>query len=131
MSFESTANTIRSRFNTQFSSSRPNVEIAWENVHFEPNNGKPWVRFTITEGESFQSAITPEFRHPGVIIVQVFTPDGQGDGEARAIADDVVSAFQGVTDAGIIYRAGSVNVIGADGNGWYQINVSIPFQYDT
>lgn len=131
MSFETAANTIRSQFNTEFSNLRPNVEIAWPNIAFTPNSGESWVRLTIQDGDSRQVATVGEkWRHPGVVIVQVFVPEGTGDGTALAIADDVVSVFQGMTLSGIRFRASSAETVGAS-DGWYQVNVTTDFEYDT
>lgn len=140
MSFESTANTIRDRFVTQFHAAR-SEPITFQNwgqfyqkdgsIETTKPNGSAWVRLSIQNGDSRQVAtVGDKWRHPGVLIVQVFTPVGQGDKEALIIADAVVSVFQGVTVSGIRFRATSINAVGPS-DGWYQVNVTTDFEYDT
>lgn len=131
--FESTANVIRSRFNSNFPGLQPNVSILWDNFPGEPPDRGQWVRLTIQEGISFQAAYsaTRLWRTPGVVIVQIFIPAGTGDGEAREIADDVSGIFRGVTDSGVLFKAPYVTRVGlSDDEVWYQLNVNIPYQVD-
>jgi len=127
--FDTAATTIRSEFATEFTTH----DIAWENVTFTPPNGEPWVRLTIREGEASLPAFgggSNVYRHPGTVIVQVFTPDGTGDGQAREIADSVADIFRGKRLSGVrFFDAPYINTVGTDG-AWFQINVTMPFEYD-
>jgi len=131
--FSQAAADIASEFNTQFSALSPTYDIAWENVDFTPADGEPWVRLTINEGEAFIGAIgggKNTYRHPGTVIVQVFTPTNIGYGKARSIADDVASIFRGKRISGVRFlSAPYINRVGPDGD-WYQLNVICPFEYD-
>jgi len=131
--FEAAANTIRSQFNSQFGALSPTYDIAWENVTFTPPDREPWVRFTIREGEASLPAFgggSNVYRHPGVVIVQVFAPDGTGDGTARQIADSIAAIYRGKRLSGVrFFDAPYINVVGTDG-AWFQINVYAPFEYD-
>ncbi|MEE9140767.1 MAG: phage tail terminator-like protein [Alphaproteobacteria bacterium] len=131
MAFAATANVIRSRFATEFATARPTVPIHYDNVAGDPPAASSWVRLTVVEGDSFQVAMgsTRRFRDTGVAIVQVFTPLGSGDGEAREIADDVQGIFKGLTVSGVVFRKPRAARIGPDGR-FYQVNVTIPFQAD-
>lgn len=145
MSFESTANTMRNRFASQFHAVEPDVPIAFDNMERlytqdgtliqEPQdvsgNPIPWVRFSIRPGDAFQVSIGKRtWRQPGVIMVQIFTIVGSGTGDANRLADAVASSIRGVTVGGVRFQATSPpQYVGADGN-WYQANAVTPFQYD-
>lgn len=132
MSFESAANTIRSRFYDDFPTYRPNVDIAWPNANYTPTSGEEWVRLNILPASSRQVAtVGDKWRHPGVVSVQIFVPEGTGDGKAYAIADDVAAVFQGMTLSGVRFKATSANTVGPDADGWYQVQADTDFEYDT
>ena len=136
MSYDTEADAIRARFNTSWGATTP---IAWPNVNFTPPAGEPWVRLTIRSDEAFSASLpapTIRHRHTGMVVVQVFTPDNEGDAEARTLADQVCAIFRDVTAGGITYRGvdGSspyVTEVGPDGSGWYQLNVWVPYYRDS
>jgi hypothetical protein len=109
---------------------------AYEGVPFNvptPPGSASWARLTIRDGEAFQATLgSPNsnvHRHPGVIIVQLFTPSGVGTNDARALADTAATLFRNAVFDGVHCLAASVAVIGVDGP-WLQTNVSIPFYRD-
>jgi hypothetical protein len=129
MSFVSQQNEIRTRFNAQIGS----TPVAWPNVTYTPTIGTSWVRFQVLDGETEQvdfGASTKSFRSMGIISVQVFAPDNTGETAALTIADTVAGIFRNWCGATVRCRAASIKDIGPDGNGWYQVNVSAPFQRD-
>jgi len=133
MTYEAEYNALRARFESQWANTTP---IAWPNVDFKPTDESPWVRFSIVSTDVRQAsfgAATNFYRHPGVIIVQVFTPILQGDKEALQLADQVASIFRNWSDAANRIRflsPPSVKAIGED-KPWYQVNVSCPYIRDT
>lgn len=133
MTFAATADTIRARFNTEFPLVRASVPIAWDNVAYEPTPQTPWVRLTIVEGEGELAGLAGKganlYRHRGVVIIQIFVPIGDGDGLARAIADDIATIFRGQLVAGVHFRAPSARRVGPD-EAWWQLNVRIPYRAD-
>lgn len=110
--------------------------IAWGNLDFTPVTPlAPWVRFSVLPGEAFHATAGAPganiVRHPGLITVQVFVPLNSGSVEALGLADDVAEIFRGYSSVGI--RCGApwiTHVGGAGDDGWYQVNVNIPFVRD-
>ena len=138
MRFAQIAGAIRARFSTEWPQLRPSAPVAYDNTAFDPTrdaldaggrNLASWVRLTIIPGDGFQASLgTPRvWRATGIVVVQVFSPLGEGDGSAYSLADDVAAIFRGVTVQGVVFRAPSLTHIGPDG-AWYQINVATPFQ---
>ncbi len=141
MSFATIAAAIRSRFNTQWGSTTP---IAWENVNYTPVTGTPWVRLTILPATARHAGLAVgssatgnrRYREGGLVVVQVFTPENEGDGESATLAEAAAAVFRGVTASGIRYsgprgEAPRIRTVGEDGEGWYQRNVEVPFEVDS
>ena len=131
MSFEASYVTIMDRFNSQWAVLEPTVTVAWPNVDFNPDPGKPYVRVTVLPGDSRQAAIgkTRLWRNVGVVMVQIFVPLSQGDEAARALGDSVTTALRGVTVSGVHLKATSLRRVDANRQ-WLQHNASTPFEYD-
>lgn len=132
MSYGTTTTTLLDRFNAQFSTLQPAVEVLWPNVSGAPNDREACVRATINWGERRQVSVgeTRRWRTPGVFQVQVFVPQHDGMTAAAAIADHVVTAMQGVTVSGVRLKATSVVTVGPTSR-WYQMNANTPFEYDS
>lgn len=146
--FEAAANTIRSRFQSQFHASRASVPIAFDNVEGlyqsdgtviqspQDANGNPitWVRLNIRSGDAHQVSAGKTgnrvFRHPGVVIVEIYAVVGTGDSLTHAIADDIADALRGVTVSGVrLYATSPPQSVGPDG-AWWQSNIVTRFEYD-
>lgn len=97
-----------------------------------------WARVTVRPGERTRSSVGAGlFRRTGLLIVQIFAPSGSGDGGALAFADQVAAEVDEATIGSgtpssptIRFRAVSTRTLGADGMGWWQINVSAPWYTD-
>ena len=126
MESERVAQLIRKRFAEHYQ----RTPVAWPNAAFTPPDDEPWVRLTILGGDGRQVATAGRrLRRVGVVKVQVFVPEGSGDPQARSIADEVASLFEAGTYEGIRFRASDLEHVGPDGAS-YQLNVSIPFEWD-
>lgn len=113
----------------------PRTPIAYPNKAFTPPDSA-WVRLAIVNGETLRLSLGPngEHRWAGIVYVQVFVPQGSGDGEARSLADEAAKIFRDralATDDGgsITFRSPSIQQIGPDGR-WWQLNVICPYQRD-
>jgi hypothetical protein len=130
MSYVNEHNQIRARFNTIWDDTLP---VAWPNKAFTPIIDSPWVRLTIIDNPQYQVEIgnaAKTFRNTGLIVVQVFTTLDEGDSVALGHADTIAAIFRNWCGTSVKCRAASIFNIGNDGNGWYQVNVSIPFVRD-
>lgn len=129
--FEGEHNEIRGRLKTVWGSTTP---IAWPNDDFTPPNPPTnWIRLTINDGESHQlglGALPAVTRYYGNIIVQIFTLQDKGDAPALILADSVKAVFHNWCGVAVSCRQAKIKTVGNDGNGWYQINVNIPFIRD-
>jgi len=131
MSYDAASSEIRARLKAQWAARTP---ISWPNISFKPPNpAAPWMRFTIKEGEAQRVSIgssTNDYRHPGIITLQLFDALGGGDGPLTRLADQAAGYFQSWAGANVVCQTATVNTIGDDGEGWYQINVTIPYYWD-
>jgi len=95
------------------------------------SDGDPWAALTIQHGESFTVEIgtAPETRRTGRIVFRVFTKDGQGANEAHALAKSLAAHFEYWQSGGLSTQAASLSRVGP-ANGWYQVNVAVPFRAD-
>ena len=132
--FAETAQTIRTRFNTQWASFSPTYQhfFAGQPIDHNAINGVPWVRLTILPGESRQVGFSNSGRRKrtvGIASVQIFVPTSIGDGLAQELADQVAMCWEMLTISGVIFRATSVQRVGEDG-AWLQFNADTPWQAD-
>ena len=137
MGFADTCQVIRERFNSQWPTLQPTVPYTFDNQGKNdddfPTRDAPWVRLTIldAEGQQVEMGGTRRWRRPGVVIVQVFVPAGDGDGQGAALCDTVRDIFEGRTISGVIFRATSRDRVGRGrDSAWMQWNASTPFQAD-
>jgi hypothetical protein len=137
MTYEAAHNAIRGRFSTQWGST---TVVAWPNVAFTPPTDAAWVRFLIQDIDAAQVSYgdplnnNDRYRHIGRVVIQVFTLKGQGDKEARELADTAAGIFRKWSDAGsgVLFRlAPFVRDIPIDEPKWFQINVECPFLRDS
>lgn len=130
MSFSDEHSQIRERLSSQIG----DTPIDWPNASFSPPDPPSiWLRLSILDGESFQTTIGAEtnvHRSVGIIIVQIFGPANEGDKDTLAMADTVAAIFRNWCGTTVRCRAATVKAIGPDGQGWYQVNVSVPFKRD-
>lgn len=108
------------------------TDIAWPNEKPLELQGEAWIRFSLVPyAWTVPIAVAPERRRilSGDIVLQVFVPSGKGAGLAAQLADEAAVSFASFTDANVFcYEAREPVIRGDDGNGWYQIDVAIPFR---
>lgn len=88
-----------------------------------------WIRVTIAPATAEPACIgSNKIRVTGQIIIQIFTPIGDGPKPAFEIADEIAELMQNKSIGSVTntWTAETLR-IGDDNNGWYQINVLIPF----
>lgn len=122
---------ITSRLDSAWNGVTP---ISFPNVNFTPPNPQDsWIALHINDGASQQisiGALPAVIRYTGVIYVQVFTVRDIGSGEALALADAVKNIFNNWCGVNVRCYAARIKTVGVDDNGWFQVNVSIPFIRD-
>jgi hypothetical protein len=76
-----------------------NVLLAFENDRFTPNEGKAWWRVSFVPVDANRGSFGSNgySRVDGQMIVDLFYPAGEGSGEARRAADDLIHHFKSGT----------------------------------
>lgn len=123
---------LRTRYNTWVD--KPSTEFPNE-VFTPPNPPAFWARFTVKLGEEYRMDIgtgtgNATYRIPGVLIVQLFYPQNKGNGDVLLKADALASKFRNWCGATITCEATTVEEIGIS-EGYYQVNMSVPFRQDS
>lgn len=127
---------IRTLFNTGWGST---TRIAYENENFVPETNEAYVAVIVRPDSSSQlelgSSPGVHIRHPGLIFVMVFTPPDQGNNAALSLADQAADIFRSqtssFTNGRILYSAPSVTPIGITDEGYFHVNVVIPYVRDS
>lgn len=101
-----------------------------------PPDDESWGRVFVQNAASTQVTFgevgNRRFRRFGTIIVQIFTPFGDGLTTSYAIVKVVVDSMEGKTAGGadnVRFRDVSFSEVGRDGP-WFQANVTAAFEYD-
>ncbi len=126
---------IRTLFNAGWAGATP---IAYENEVFTPPNDAAYVSLVIRPDDAFQHEIGSTrvtFRHPGLIFVMIFSPPDQGNAASLLLADNAAAIFRrqssSFTDGRILYRAPTITTIGITDDGYFHVNVVIPYIRDS
>lgn len=133
MGYQGEFETLAGAFETGWNKATP---VAWSNLDFSPPSAlSSWVRFSVLPGEAFHATAGAPgkniIRHPGLIVVQVFVPFNSGSITAYDLADDVAGIFRNYHSGGIRCSAPWVTPVSPSaGEGWFQVNVNIPFVRD-
>lgn len=121
-------------------------KVKWQGAHFDQPAGAKWVALVLLPGRGERvdlgSSGNPRFRYAGLVYVQCFCPEslassGQPSARAQALdlADLVPPIFHELTlttESGgrILFRATSVEDVGVDKAGLYQVNAVTPYVRD-
>lgn len=108
------------------------VDYPNNSAPFEPA-GKPiWARLADVPGLSSAAevGIGPCVRRTGIIIIQLFVPSYKGTLAITMAVDTLVQHFEFYSDPNGPFEchAASAQVVGDDGNNWYQVNVRVPYR---
>ena len=90
-----------------------------------------WSRVTIKGGINSIGSLSdkPCIKEVGTVIVQLFGRIGCGTHAIKTQADSLANHLGCYTVDKLELLAPSIIDVGDDGNGFYQINVSIPYRY--
>ena len=71
------------------------VEIAWDNVPFEPTTGQSWIKSVLVPAFARPATRGPQHftRYSGQLLVVVHTPENEGPAVADAYADAIRDHF--------------------------------------
>lgn len=132
MTFEQIRSIVITRMTQWTGILAANVDYPNNSQPFDPAGKAIWARLSDIPGLSSapEVGIGPCVRRTGMIVIQLFVPTYKGTLAITRAADTLVQHFQFYSDPSGPFDcfAVSANVIGDDGNGWYQINLQIPYR---
>lgn len=119
--------------------------IKWPNLPFKPpedisHNPQPYIAFMLRTGPDAEDIMlgsdNPEYRFRGLVIISIFTVENTGTALARLYANLIKDIFL-VSPRDFVYlNSGIIRLlvpqileIGTV-EGWYQVNVLIPYWND-
>ena len=93
-----------------------------------------WIRLNIFDTSANQASIggaAVKYRHNGLIVIEIYVENSEqtGSGKATRYGDTLAALFRGETVGDALFRSPVVRQIGRD-EGWYRVNVEVPFQRD-
>jgi hypothetical protein len=90
------------------------------------------LRHNIASQKSMGETGNRRFERLGLLMVQLFTPSGEGQVLSDRLVQIVVDIFEGkkVSDSGVWFRNVRWVEVGPEA-AWFQVNVIIEFEYDT
>lgn len=126
MTFQAEKTSIESFIQTN-ASQFSNTDIVFENMT-KPNSSVNWMRVNILNSDSKQISLgnNPYYRYKGLLIFQIFTKPNTGSGKCNQIADTITTLFRSTSLGSITFKTPMKDVIG-EVDGWFQVNVSVPF----
>jgi hypothetical protein len=132
MSSVTTNTELRTYYNTWVN--KPPTEFPNE-AFTPPNPTALWARFTILSGEELRMDIgtgnnSRTFRKSGVLVIQLFDSLNNGNNAILVKAEEVAAMFRDWCGVTVSCRAATVEELGNDNKGYYQVNISVPFKVD-
>ena len=124
---------IEGRIATQMALS-PAYPVSYQNVPFTPPNNAPWVQAFIRFGDNnYATLLAPTAgfnRQTGTLVLNVFTPQGQGAASNFTIAERLKDLFDRQIVSGIIFDAasGPAQVTPAAPEPYYQTQLTVTFE---
>jgi hypothetical protein len=108
------------------------VELVYENMKSPaPELFDEWARIVVMFGDSKRMQIGGRgYRHPGLLIVQVFIREGIGINRGVELADTVRGLLMDQVIAGVNLQVPSVIKVPVADAGWHQLQVVTPFYFD-
>jgi hypothetical protein len=129
----STYNDVRSaiegRIATELAKS-PAYPVAYGNTPFTPPNNAPWVQAQLRFGDNSYATLKSFNRQNGTLVLNVFTPIGNGAAANYTIAERLKDLFDRATVSGIIFDAasGPAVVTPASPEPYFQTQLTITFE---
>lgn len=129
MSYNTIRAAIEGRIATELARS-PIYPVSYQNVPFTPPSDRPWLQTFIRFGDNNYATLKTINRQTGTLVVNVYTPQGQGTAANYTIAERIRALFDRLTLSGIIFDAasGPSQVTPASPEPYYQTQVTVTFE---
>ena len=126
MSYTTWADSIRAYFVSRWTAVGDGTAVIYENLDYEPATGTAYILFGIRPVES-EWVAPGSVDSIGAVSFAVFSPSNVGPEAGEATAAAISTALSRKSDSGVQFMEASIDPIGADGDGFYQVNVRSPF----
>lgn len=106
------------------------TQIGWPNKTYTPPASGLWVRVAFKGAPSIIAGLAdkPITREIGTLFIQCFDRNNNGEAAVQKLADQLKDWLGYYMSGQLELLMPSSIEVGDDGNGFYQINVSIPFR---
>ena len=106
-----------------------NTSVDYDNIKFTPVYGVPWVRLQVEWSDVSRVSISSKSKKGiGFVLVSIFVPGDSGTLKAWGYAGEVATLFDDWEDGPLRFKVSTAKRVG-QGKGWYQVNVTCPFDY--
>jgi len=112
----------------------PAYPVSYQNIPFTPPNNTPWVQVFIRFGDNTYATLlgpsTGFNRQTGTLVINVFTPQGQGAAANFTIAERIKDLFDRAKFSSIIFDAasGPAQVTPAAPEPYFQTQLTATFE---
>ena len=113
----------------------PTYPVSYQNVPFTPPNNTPWLQAFIRFGDNAYATLLPTGnvgfnRQNGTLVVNIFTPIGNGTAANFTIAERVKDLFDRAKFSSIIFdpASGPAQVTPAAPEPYYQTQLTATFE---
>lgn len=138
MSLNSLRASIEGRIATEFAAA-PAIPVAYQNVPYTPPNNSSWIQTNILWGDSaYLTILTTSTRgsgggfdrRNGTLVLNIFTPKGQGPAANLTIAQRAINLFSRLKLDNITFDAanGPRTIEPSSPEGYFQAQVAITFE---
>jgi hypothetical protein len=125
--------TIEGRLATELANS-PAIPVVFHNMAYEPTPSSSWVQCLTSFGSAqylSQGATTnSDNRIVGVVVINIFTPQGAGSGGNYIIAKRIRDLYNRGNVSGVYFDAPvGPEVLSASPEGYFQTQVRVTFEF--
>lgn len=126
--------TIEGRLATELANS-PAIPVVFHNMAYEPTPGSSWTQCLVSFGASqyLGQGLTTnsQNRIVGLLVVNIFTPQGAGSGANYVIAKRIRDLYNRVIVSGVYFDAatGPEVLASASPEGYFQTQVRVTFEF--
>lgn len=108
----------------------PATNIQWPNKPFTVPTTGIWARVTFQGGDGFLAGLAdnPLTRTTGMLTVQLFDRKNNGSAAVLLLADQLAAHLEYYGIGGLELIAASTIDVGDDGQGFYQVNINVPYR---
>jgi hypothetical protein len=124
--------TIEGRLATELAGS-PVIPVVFHNMAYEPTPGSSWVQCLTSFGSnqylSQGATVNSDNRMVGLVVMNIFTPQGVGPGDNYAVAKRIRDLYNRVIVSGVYFDAPvGPEVLSASPEGYFQTQVRVTFE---